>query len=185
MSTIVSLNQRPSTTTTGTNSSRSTAGNPFSDDTNIYYKKKAIENCKLFLYYLDNGKGYEKCKPYCTDDDDDARFDSQCETLKNIKTVEEYANWVCDIVKLFPGFVIDVHNCSFCEENKTVVYAATFHGKHTVGGGADGSPAATPTQKEMHTDYTYVVKLNNDDKVESVKKVWNDTWALRQVGWVV
>jgi hypothetical protein len=46
---------------------------------------KAFEDCKSFLYYLDSGRGYEACESYCVDGG--AAFESQCETLADIKSV--------------------------------------------------------------------------------------------------
>jgi hypothetical protein len=29
----------------------------------------------------------------------------------------------------------------------------------------------------------YVLKMNGDDKIESMQKVWNAPWALKELGW--
>ena len=56
---------------------------------------------------------------------------------------------------------------------------ATYHAKHT----GDGGPVP-PTNKEMHTQYVYFLKMDEDNKLESMRKVWNDTWALKEIGWM-
>jgi hypothetical protein len=41
-----------------------------------------------------------------------------------------------------------------------------------------------PTNKEMHTDYVYVIKKNAEGKNTAMTKVWNDGYAMKQVGWM-
>jgi len=142
--------------------------------------QKAFENCKTFLYYLDSGKGYDACDAYCVEGG--ASFECQCETLADIKSVKDYAAWMQELVgQVFAGFSRKVHFVSYCEESHTVAYVATLHGKHATAGGP--VPEEVP---EMHSDYTYLVKLSHaeDGKVQSVKKIWNDFYALKQAGWM-
>jgi hypothetical protein len=41
-----------------------------------------------------------------------------------------------------------------------------------------------PTNKQANTEYVYFLKMNDEDKVESMQKVWNASWALRELGWM-
>ena len=140
---------------------------------------KAFDDCKTFLYYLDSGKGYEACKAYCVDGG--ASFECQCETLADIKTVQDYALWMEELCNsAFHGFTREVLSVSYCEESSTVTYVATLRGKHVQEGGP-----VPQSVNEMHTDYTYLVQLSDvDGKVESVRKIWNDFYALKQAGWL-
>jgi hypothetical protein len=137
---------------------------------------KAFEDCKTFLYYLDGGKGWDSCAPYCTEG---ASFASQCETLADIKTVEAYACWMQELTPSFEGFTRKVKHVGFCEENRTVSYVASLHGKGKQGQQTDKEV------KEFTSAYTYLVTLSQDDgKVERVEKIWNDFYALKQAGWI-
>jgi hypothetical protein len=59
----------------------------------------------------------------------------------------------------------------------TVIASAVFTGTHS----ADGGPLP-PTAKTAQSDYVYVIKMDNG-RVRHMTKVWNDAWALRQLGW--
>jgi hypothetical protein len=87
--------------------------------------------------------------------------------------VKEYALWMQELVTqaFHGGFSREVHCVAYCEESKMVCYVATLHAKGTA--------------EEMRTDYTYLVKLDdNDGKVVSVRKIWNDFYALQKAGWL-
>ena len=141
------------------------------DEENSRGIHKAFEDCKTFLYYLDSGKGYEACQPYCADEG--ATFECQCETLADIHSVQDYAAWMEELVtEAFHGFTREVLSVSYCEESNMVAYFATLRGQHPGAG------------KEMHSDYSYLVQLNGEGKVETVRKVWNDFYALQQAGWL-
>ena len=112
---------------------------------------KAFEDAKTFLYYLDSGKGYEACAPYCIDGG--ASFSSQCETLSDIKTVKDYAEWMQELVtQVFQGGCSrQVQSVSYDEQSNTVAYIAMLMAK----GGTD--------TQDMTSDYTYLVTLNETD----------------------
>lgn len=78
----------------------------------------------------------------------------------------------------FPGFRIEKHCTAWDNDTKMAVYIATFHGKLT----GDGGPVA-PTNKTMDTEYAYFVKVNDNDKVVKMQKVWNDGFMFKQLGW--
>lgn len=59
----------------------------------------------------------------------------------------------------------------------TVVASATFHGTRT----GEGGPVA-PRGKAVASDYVYLMKFDGD-RLGHITKVWNDTQALRQLGW--
>jgi len=39
------------------------------------------------------------------------------------------------------------------------------------------------TNKSTNTDYVYALKINDEDLVESMTKIWNAPWALNELGW--
>lgn len=57
--------------------------------------------------------------------------------------------------------------------------AGTFHATHS----GDGGPVP-PTGKSTDTDYVYVLKMDADDKVSHMTKIWNAPWAMRELGWM-
>lgn len=62
--------------------------------------------------------------------------------------------------------------------NSAATFVATFHATHK----GDGGPIA-PTNKATNTDYVYSVKMNGDGKVTAMTKIWNDGFALAELGW--
>jgi predicted ester cyclase len=58
-----------------------------------------------------------------------------------------------------------------------VVAAAVFAGTHT----GDGGPVP-PTGRRVSSDYVYVIDFAGA-KIRHMTKVWNDTHALRDLGW--
>ena len=78
-----------------------------------------------------------------------------------------------------PGATYDLHTSSYDESTRTAVFFATFHAKHTGAGGP-----VPPTNKETNTHYVYLLTMNEDDKVERMTKVWNATWAMKELGWI-
>jgi len=62
-------------------------------------------------------------------------------------------------------------------ERDTVIASAVFTGTHD---GADGPVPATG--QAARSDYAYVMKFR-DGKVSHMTKIWNDGWALKQLGW--
>jgi len=65
------------------------------------------------------------------------------------------------------------------EANRCALFFVTFHATHS----GERGPIP-PTNKSTNTDYLYAEKINQDDLVESMTKVWNAPWALRELGWM-
>ena len=63
------------------------------------------------------------------------------------------------------------------ERNNVCAYGV-FSGTHTGAGGP-----TEPTGKRMSTDYVYVMEFE-DGKISHMTKIWNSSWAMRQVGWI-
>ena len=131
-----------------------------------------------FFEACDGCKGWEGCKEYVVDET--APFDVQADALEGVTTIQGWCDWMKDFgTKTAPGCSYDLHVSCWDETTKTAIFFATFHGKHT----GEGGPVAA-TNQEMHTEYVYVIKMNDDGtKVANMKKVWNDGFALKQFGW--
>ena len=39
-----------------------------------------------------------------------------------------------------------------------------------------------PTDRETHSDYFYVLKMDAADEVAQMTKIWNAPWAMRELG---
>jgi hypothetical protein len=137
----------------------------------------AFENARKFFEACEAAEGWEGCKQYVVAG---APFNAQSEPLVDVKTVEAYCNWMAGLGKITaPGATYDLHVSCYDESTRTAVFFATYHAKHT----GEGGPVP-PTHKETHSEYVYFLKMNNDNKVESMRKVWNASWALRELGWM-
>lgn len=77
-----------------------------------------------------------------------------------------------------PGCSYDLHASAYDEKNRTAIFLATFTGTHT----GDAGPVP-PTNKQTNSHYVYALTMDADDKVARMVKVWNASWALRELGW--
>jgi len=137
----------------------------------------AFENARKFFVACEAPEGWEGCKPYVAES---ATFRAQSEPLADINTVQAYCEWMAGIGKVtLPGATYDLHSSSYDEATRTAIFFATFHARHT----GDGGPVP-PTNKETHTDYVYVLTMDDENKVTSMVKVWNAPWAMKELGWM-
>ena len=138
---------------------------------------KAFENATAFFHNCESAKGWEACKSYAIEN---AKFDAQSEALTDVKQLKDYVNWIEGLSTItMPGCSYKVHGSAYDETNKIAIFYATFTGKHS----GDGGPMP-PTNKTTNTHYVYAIKMNGEDKVESMTKIWNSSWALRELGWM-
>ncbi len=137
----------------------------------------AFENAKKFFEACDVPGGWAGCRQYATED---AAFSAQCEPLADIHTLKDYCEWMAAFAtNTVPGATYDLHTSSYDEKTRTAVFFATYHAKHT----GEGGPVP-PTQKETHTDYVYILTMNEDNKIIKMVKVWNAPWAMKELGWL-
>jgi hypothetical protein len=137
----------------------------------------AFENAKEFFEACEGGTGWAGCKSYA---EQDAVFTAQSEPLAAVATVEAYCEFMAGVVGVTaPGATYDLHAASFDEATRTALFFATFNLKHTGKGGP-----VPPTNKEAHSHYVYALTMSANDKVERMVKVWNATWAMRELGWL-
>ena len=78
-----------------------------------------------------------------------------------------------------PGATYDLHASCYDERTRTAVFYATYHATHT----GEGGPIP-PTGKTTHSDYVYVLTMSGDNKVAKMVKIWNASWAMRELGWM-
>ena len=136
-----------------------------------------FENAKKFFHNCESANGWEACKDYVAER---ATFNAQCEPLVEVTTVKDYVGWMAGLGGItMPGCSYKVHASAFDEGNNTALFFATFTGTHS----GDGGPIA-PTNKTTNTDYAYSLKMNDEGKIVSMKKIWNSSWALKELGWM-
>ena len=133
-------------------------------------REKAME----FFQTCEEGKGWKDCKKYCTDN---ASFSSQAEPLKDISTLEAYADWMSGIYTPMPNAGYEIKSISTNEDSSHVSVFAVFTGTHSEEGGP-----VPPTGNSVRTDYVYVMELV-EDKINHMTKIWNSEEANKQLGW--
>jgi hypothetical protein len=138
--------------------------------------KAAFENARKFFEACEASEGWEGCKAYVVDG---ASFTAQSEPLADVKSIKDYCEWMAGVGVFAPGATYDLHVACYDESTRTAIFFATFHLRHT----GEGGPVP-PTNQETHSHYVYFLTMNDEDKVESMTKVWNAPWALRELGWM-
>jgi|SRR5215469_2843666 len=128
-----------------------------------------------FFDACDTGKGWAVCSAYCTPT---ATFSAQAEPLLDIKTLEQYTDWMKGIMAVLPDATYEVKSFATDSGRDNVAAYAVFHGTHT----GEGGPVA-PTGQRMSTDYVYVMQFEGS-KIAHMTKIWNAGLALKQLGWV-
>ncbi len=127
-----------------------------------------------FLAACDTGKGWEGCRAYCAPD---ATFSAQAEPLLEVKTLEQYAEWMKAIVGILPDAHYEVKSLATDEARNNVAAYAVFHGTHTGAGGP-----VPPTGCSTSTDYVYVMQFEGD-KIVHMTKIWHAGLAMKELGW--
>ena len=129
---------------------------------------------KDFFAACEAGKGWEGCRQYCKPD---ATFSAQAEPLADLKTLQQYADWMKGLLTFVPDGRYELKSFAIDDERKTVSAYAVFLGTHT----GQGGPCA-PTGKSTKTDYVYVMQFEGD-KIRHMTKIWNAGWAVKELGW--
>jgi hypothetical protein len=71
-----------------------------------------------------------------------------------------------------------MHSSSYDEDSRTAINYATSHATHT----GEGGPVP-PTGKTTNSHYVYALTMDKNDKIGKMTKIWNASWALRELGW--
>jgi predicted ester cyclase len=132
------------------------------------------ETALAFFGACDSGQGWERCRAYCQPN---AKFAAQAEPLADVRTLEQYTDWMKALIGLIPDGRYDLKSFAVDEERNNVCAYGVFHGTHTGGGGPVG-----PTGKSTSTDYVYVMEFR-DGKISHMTKIWNAGWAMKELGW--
>jgi predicted ester cyclase len=128
-----------------------------------------------FFAACEAGKGWEVCRRYCKPD---ASFSAQAEPLADVKTLQQYTDWMKGLMTILPDGRYELKSFAADEERKNVTAYAVFHGTHTGPGGP-----CPPTGKSTASDYVYVMDFDGE-KIRHMTKIWHAGLAMKQLGWV-
>ena len=133
-----------------------------------------FETAKKFFEACETGQGWEACKEYCHSD---ATFSAQTKVLSEIDSLQEYTEWMKNLLTPVPDGRYELRFFAADEERNCVAAYAVFHGTQTGPGGP-----SEPTGRTIAADYVYAMQFEGD-RIRHMTKIWNDTISLQQLGW--
>jgi predicted ester cyclase len=132
------------------------------------------ETARAFFDACETGKGWEGCSAYCQPH---ASFAAQAEPLAEVRTLEDYTEWMKALLGFIPDGRYDVKSFATDHERNNVCAYGVFSGTHS----GEGGPMP-PTGKSTSSDYVYVMEFE-DGKIRHMTKIWNAGWAMKDLGW--
>jgi steroid delta-isomerase-like uncharacterized protein len=132
------------------------------------------DTAAAFFEACETGQGWDGCGAYCTAD---ATFEAQSEPLAELTTLKDYTEWMKAMMTVLPDAHYEIRSFATDNERQNVSAYGVFSGTHT----GEGGPVP-PTGKHTDTDYVYVMHFE-DGKISHMTKIWNASWALRDLGW--
>ena len=129
---------------------------------------------EAFFQACETGNGWEGCRAYCTPN---ATFSAQAEPLLELRTLEQYADWMKSMLTVLPDAHYELKSFATDSARSNVAAYGVFHGTHT----GEGGPVP-PTGRSMSTDYVYVMQFEGD-KIAHMTKIWNAGLAVKDLGW--
>ena len=93
--------------------------------------------------------------------------------------MKAWYDWMVNFkANICPDASFTVKSVAWDEERKKACHFAVFHCTHT----GEGGPCPA-TNKHADTEYSYEMEMNGEGQVVSMVKIWNDGYALKQLGW--
>ena len=132
------------------------------------------ETARAFFDACETGKGWAACSAYCQPN---ASFTAQAEPLTDLRTLEQYTEWMKGMLVVLPDASYAVKSFATDPERNNVCAYGVFSGTHT----GEGGPVP-PTGKSTSTDYVYVMEFE-DGKISHMTTIWNPGWAMTELGW--
>jgi len=129
---------------------------------------------KEFFAACEAGKGWEACKTYCRPD---ATFSAQAEPLADIRSLQQYTEWMKGLMTILPDGSYEVRSFATDDERGNVCAYGVFSGTHTGQGGP-----CPPTGKRVSSDYVYVMDFDGDT-IRHMTKIWHAGLAMKELGW--
>lgn len=132
------------------------------------------EKAHQFFDACETGKGWEFCSQFCHPD---ATFTSQASVLEGISSLNEYCEWMKNLLIIIPDGKYELTFFAIDEKRNCVAAIGNIKGTHT----GEGGPVP-PTGKSLDADYTYNMVFEGG-LIKHMTKVWNDSISLQQLGW--
>jgi predicted ester cyclase len=129
---------------------------------------------RQFFEACETGQGWEACKAFCNPG---ATFSSQTNALAEISTLEEYSEWMKNLMTPIPDGHYELKFFASDEADKSVAAIAVFHGTQTGPGGP-----VPPTGNKIAADYVYHMEFDGG-RLQHMTKIWNDAISMQQLGW--
>ena len=137
--------------------------------------KPITEIAKHFFEACETGKGWAGCRQYCHPD---ATFSAQAEPLAEVRSLQEYTDWMRDLLTYVPNGRYEVKSFATDEERNSVCAFAVFSGTHT----GEGGPCS-PTGRSASADYVYAMEFDGD-RIRHMTKIWHAGITMKELGWV-
>jgi predicted ester cyclase len=128
-----------------------------------------------FFADCEAGKGWDACKVYCTPS---ATFSAQAEPLADVRTLQQYADWMKGLLVILPDGSYEVKSFAVDDERRNVCAYAVFSGTHT----GPGGPCAPTGRRLKAADYVYVMNFDGD-KISHMTKIWHSGLSVKELGW--
>jgi len=136
---------------------------------------KIKQTAAQFFDACETGQGWEACRSFCHSD---ASFSAQTDVFEGIQTVEAYTEAMKGLLAgPIPDGGYELRAFAVDEDRRSVCGYAIFKGTNS----GEGGPVP-PTGKLVETDYVYVMEFDGD-RIRHMTKIWNDGFAMRQLGW--
>lgn len=133
------------------------------------------DTAAAFFDACETGKGWAACAAYCHPD---ASFSAQADTFAELGTIEAYTDAMAGLIAgPVPDAEYELRAFAVDDDRNTVTGFAVFKGTHS----GEGGPVP-PNGKRVESDYVYVMEFDGD-RIRHMTKIWNDVWAMRQLGW--
>jgi hypothetical protein len=100
-----------------------------------------------FFAACETGKGWEGCRAYCTPD---ARFSAQAEPLAEVKTLQQYCDWMKGLLGFIPDGSYRVKSFATDSARNSVCAYGVFSGHHS----GPGGPLPRPARMSLPTRST-------------------------------
>jgi len=112
------------------------------------------ETARAFFDACETGKGWAGCQQYCYSN---ATFSAQTGALANVKTLEQYTDWMKGLYGPCPDATYEIRSFAVDEQRKNVSAYGVFRATHTGHGGP-----VPPTGRRIEADYVYVMQFDGD-----------------------
>lgn len=135
------------------------------------------DTAAAFFHACESGEGWDSCAQYCHPE---ATFAAQADTFAGLTRLRDYTEAMKGLLAgPLPGATYDLRFFGVDEDRRSVCGYAVFIGIHS----GEGGPVPA-TGNRVETDYAYVMEFDGD-RIRHMTKVWNDGFAMRQLGWGV